>query len=212
MLTEIFKQLKTALILLMLFTLLTGFIYPMIVTGIAQLCFSWRASGSLIDQDGKIIGSELIGQAFTDPNYFWGRPSATMPFPYNAQSSSGSNLGPSNPNFLVTVKNRVANLRASDSQNHDLIPVDLVTASGSGLDPEISPLAAYYQAHRIAKVRGLSEDQILTLIDKAIKKRFLGIFGESRVNVLQLNLALDNLSKHSHWLTRNDNDRTTSQS
>lgn len=193
MLTSSIKQIKTAFMLLILFSILTGLIYPAVVTGLAQLLFSWRANGSIMQQNNKIIGSELIGQSFSDPKYFWSRPSATTPFPYNAENSSGSNLGPSNPDFLATVKDRVANLRKADPQNKNLIPVDLVTASGSGLDPEISPLAAFYQVHRVAIARGVSETEIQILIKNRIKNRFLKILGEPRVNVLELNLALDNL-------------------
>lgn len=190
-----FKQVKTSLMLLIILTLLTGIIYPVIVTGFAQLLFSWRANGSLIQQDEKWLGSELIGQSFTEPHYFWGRPSATKPFPYNALSSAGSNLGSSNPEFIALVKQRIAILKQADPQNQQAIPVDLVTASASGLDPDISPKAAYYQVARIAKIRGLSEKELHTLIERLIKHRFLGILGEPRVNVLQLNLALDNLKK-----------------
>ena len=185
------KQAKTAFILLVIFMLLTGLIYPGIVTGLAQLLFPWQASGSFIQQDGKTLGSQLIGQSFTDPKYFWGRPSATKPMPYNAAHSSGSNSGPNNPDFLKTVRERVTYLQQADLQNHDLIPVDLVTASASGLDPEISPAAAYYQVHRIAKLRKIPEREIAALIQNMIQDPFLKILGEPRINVLLLNLALD---------------------
>ena len=188
------NQLKIALILLVSFTLLTGLIYPVAVTGVAQLLFSKQANGSLIEQNGKTVGSALIGQSFTDPSYFWGRPSATSPYPYNGEASSGSNMGPSNPDFLTTVKDRIAHLREFDLQTR-LIPIDLVTASGSGLDPEISPLAAFYQVPRIAKIRQISENDLQVLIQSLIQNRTLGILGEPRVNVLQLNLALDTATK-----------------
>jgi K+-transporting ATPase ATPase C chain len=196
MMAETRKQLKVAFKLLILFTLLTGFIYPLAVTGIAQVFFPKLANGSLIQVNNKIIGSSLIGQAFTDLKYFSGRPSATQPFPYNAENSSGSNLGPSNPNFLATVKARVANLQkdnASLTGEHTL-PVDLVTASASGLDPEISPRAAYYQVARIAKARKLPTEKVQALVESQIKKRTFGFLGEPRVNILELNVALDNLA------------------
>lgn len=187
------SQLKIGLILLILFTILTGLIYPLVITVCAQLLFPWRANGSLIEQDSKIIGSILIGQPFTDARYFWGRPSATSPFPYNAESSSGSNMGPSNPKFLATVKERVGQFQTIAPVNNPLVPVDLVTASGSGLDPDISPLAAFYQVSSVAKARHISEKDIQDLIQALIQKRSLGILGEPRINILQLNLALDNL-------------------
>ena len=192
MFTETINQLKIAFILLILFTVLTGLIYPSIVTGIAQLLFPWKANGSFIEHNNKTVGSQLIGQSFSDPKYFWGRASATTPFPYNAASSSGSNLAPSNPELLTKIKARVTQLREADPQNSSRIPVDLATASGSGLDPEISPLAAFYQASRIAKARGRSEKEIQQLINENIHHRSLGILGEPRVNVLQLNIALNN--------------------
>jgi len=190
---EALKQLKTAIILLLIFTLLTGLIYPALVTSIAQLFFPFQANGSLIKYHNKLIGSELIGQSFTNTGYFWGRPSATTPFPYNAENSSGSNLGPTNPDFLSAIKTRVITLQKSDPHKQRSIPVDLVTTSGSGLDPEISPFAALYQVSRIAKARGIPEQKILLLIQHLTKNRYLGILGEPRLNVLQLNLALDNL-------------------
>lgn len=189
-------QLRIALILLLSFTVITGIIYPSIVTGIAQLLFPWEANGSLIKQNNIIIGSKLIGQSFTDPKYFWGRPSATTPYPYNALLSTGSNLGPSNPVLLTLIKQRIEILHKADPQNLQLIPVDLVTASASGLDPEISPLAAYYQVHRVALARGVSENLIKKLVDQNIQYRTLGILGEPRVNVLYLNKALDSLDHH----------------
>jgi K+-transporting ATPase ATPase C chain len=193
MLTDALKQIKIGLILLVLFTVFTGLLYPAVVTGIAQLFFPWQANGSLVKRENKIIGSVLIGQSFDSPNYFSSRPSATAPYPYNAAASSGSNMGPSNPVFLETVKDRVNHFKQFNPKNNSLIPVDLVTASASGLDPEISPLAAFYQVPRIAQARHISEKEIETLINGLIKNRTLGILGEPRVNVLELNIALDNL-------------------
>lgn len=193
---EILNQLKTGFILLLLLTVLTGLIYPTFITCIAQLIFPWQANGSLFEKNKQLIGSQLIGQSFTDPKYFWGRPSATSPFPYNAGNSSGSNLGPSNPNFLVAIKERVSRIKQNDYQ-HKLVPVDLVTASASGLDPEISPFAAFYQVSRIAKARSISEQKIQLLIRNFTRYRVLGILGEPRVNVLELNLALDRLAEKS---------------
>lgn len=193
MFKELVEQIKTALILLILLTILTGLIYPLLVTGASQLLFPWQANGSLIQQNGKNIGSLHIGQAFTSAGYFWGRPSATSPFPYNGAASSGSNFGPSNPDFLQTVRERVTHFKTMDTLNNRLVPVDLVTASGSGLDPEISPYAAYYQIPRIAQARHIPEGVIVELIQKQIENRSFYLLGEPRVNVLQLNLALDNL-------------------
>ena len=193
MFKEVLGQIKTAFILLALMTLITGLLYPLVVTALAALFFPWQANGSLIEQNGKPIGSLLIGQNFTSANYFWGRPSATTPFPYNGKASSGSNSGPSNLVFLETVKERVGHLKQIESQNSLSIPVDLVTASGSGLDPDISPLAAFYQASRIAAARNIPKTEIQALIQRQIKNRTYGLLGEPRVNVLQLNLALDNL-------------------
>jgi len=189
-------QFKIALILVISFTILTGLIYPVAVTGIAQLIFPKQANGSLVQINGKTVGSLLIGQSFTNPKYFWSRPSATTPFPYNGESSSGSNMGPSNPDFLATVKTRIADLGQFDSQTKHLIPIDLITASGSGLDPEISPLAAFYQVPRIAKIRHIPEKELQELIANLIQNRTFGILGEPRVNVLQLNIALDNLGSN----------------
>jgi K+-transporting ATPase ATPase C chain len=193
MIREIFQQIKIALPLLILFSILTGLLYPAFITGIAQACFPWQANGSLIKKDGKRVGSLWIGQAFKDPKYFWGRPSATTPFPYNAANSSGSNRGPSNLIYLATIENRVIQIKKTNAGNTSLIPVDLVTASGSGLDPDISPLAAFYQVRRIASSRGVATTEIIQLIKNHIKKRTGRILGEPRVNVLELNLALDNL-------------------
>lgn len=187
------RQLKTAATLFLMMTLITGLIYPLFITLIAQIFFNWQANGSLIQYQGKTIGSALIGQTFTDPKYFWGRPSATTPYSYNAANSSGSNLGPSNPTLLSTIKTRVDYLHKIDPNNSMLIPVDLVTASGSGLDPDISPLAAMYQVHRIATARGLPEAELQSLIQQYMKNRSFYILGEPRVNVLDLNIMLDGL-------------------
>jgi potassium-transporting ATPase KdpC subunit len=190
---EILQEMKIAFLLLILMSILTGFIYPLFVTAIAQLVFPWQANGSLIKRNGYLIGSELIGQSFTDPKYFWGRPSATTPFPYNAMNSSGSNLALSNPKFLGTVESRRLALRSDDWGSNALIPEDLVMASGSGLDPDISPSAAFYQIKRVAKARGIPEQRIRTLVENSIAHRTFGILGEDRINVLRLNLALDSL-------------------
>jgi K+-transporting ATPase ATPase C chain len=185
------KELKPALLVLALMTVLTGVAYPLLVTGIAQGLFRDQANGSLIEQDGKVVGSALVGQPFSDPKHFWSRPSATGPVPYNGGASSGSNLGPLNPALEEAVKARIAALKASDPTQTAPIPVDLVTASGSGLDPHISPAAARWQAPRIARVHGLSEADVAKLIDAHTEGRQLGLLGEPRVNVLTLNLALD---------------------
>ncbi|MHB8086565.1 MAG: potassium-transporting ATPase subunit KdpC [Dehalococcoidia bacterium] len=185
------RQLKISLKILGLFVLITGIIYPLLVTGIAQLVFNHQANGSLIVKDGKNNGSELIGQPFSDPHYFWGRLSATSPFPYNASSSSGSNLGPSNPSLLDNVNERIKALKAVDPSNAALIPVDLVTSSGSGLDPHISLAAAEYQSARVARYRSMSDAAVKALVLKYTEGRQFGVLGEPRVNVLLLNLALD---------------------
>jgi len=185
--------LRPALTLLLLLTGLTGFLYPLAVTGLGAVLFPHQAAGSLLVRDGRPVGSRLIGQAFSDPRYFWGRPSATTPQPYNALASGGSNLGPLNPALQQAVQARVAALRAADPDNHAAVPVDLVTASASGLDPEISVAGALYQAGRVARLRALSPDAVRALIRSGTHGKFLGVFGESRVNVLELNLALDRL-------------------
>jgi len=187
------SQIRPALMALLIFTVLTGLVYPLVVTGVAQLVFPAQANGSLITVNGKTVGSTLIGQQFTNPSYFWGRLSATGSYPYNAAASSGSNLGPTNPALLDEVKARVAALQAADPGNTQPIPVDLVTSSGSGLDPDISVAAALYQLPRVARLRGLSESAVRSVVDKYTKGRTLGFLGEPRVNVLQLNLALDGL-------------------
>lgn len=185
------KLLRNAVMLLLLMTVITGVLYPLVATGLAQLVFPRQANGSLIVKDGKPVGSVLIGQSFTDPKYFWGRPSATTPQADNGLNSGGSNLGPTNPALTDAVKQRIAALRAVDPGNTAPVPVDLVTASGSGLDPEISPAAAQYQLARVAKARGLSSPQVQALVSEYTRGRQLGVLGEPRVNVLQLNLALD---------------------
>jgi len=184
-------QFKPAVMAVLLFTLLTGLIYPLSVTGLAQLIFPHQANGSVIEKNGQTQGSELIGQPFDDPRYFWGRLSATSPFPYNAASSSGSNLGPSNPALTDAVKARIAALKVADPENTLPIPVDLVTASASGLDPNISVAAALYQVERVAKARDLSQETVRALVESQIENRQLGFLGEPRVNVLKLNLALE---------------------
>jgi len=182
---------RPALVLFVLLSALTGLIYPMAVTGVAKAAFPAQAAGSLIVIDGTTVGSKLIGQNFSDPKHFWGRPSATAPQPYNASASGGSNQGPLNPALTDAVKARVEALRAADPDNTAPVPVDLVTASASGLDPDISPAAAQYQAARVARVRGMPLAQVQSLIDKNTQQPLLGFLGESRVNVLALNIALD---------------------
>ena len=184
------RQLRYAIGFVVLLTVITGVIYPLAVTGIAQALFRHQANGSLISDNGEIIGSQLIGQPFSDPRYFWGRLSATG---YDAADSSGSNYGPTNPALLEAVQTRIDALKAVDPDNEDPIPVDLVTASASGLDPDISPAAAQYQVPRVARCRGLSEEQVSALVGRFTKGRQFGILGEPRVNVLKLNLALDEL-------------------
>jgi K+-transporting ATPase ATPase C chain len=186
-------QLRPALVALAALTLITGFLYPLAVTGIAQVLFPRQANGSLILIDGKPAGSSLIGQPFDAPKYFWGRPSATSPFPYNAAASSGSNLGPTNDALIKAVQARIDALKAADPDNPLPLPVDLVTASGSGLDPHISPASAGYQVARVARARGMEEAVVLQLVSQHTEGRQLGILGEPRVNVLALNLALDTL-------------------
>jgi len=170
---------------------LTGIAYPLLVTGIAQLAFPHQANGSLVESGGKTVGSTLIGQPFSDPKYFWSRPSATSPQPYNAMASSGSNQGPRNPALADAVKDRVKALRDADPDSKPAVPADLVTASGSGLDPEISVAAAEFQVHRVAKARGLAEDKVRALVSANTSGRTFGVLGEPRVNVVSLNLALD---------------------
>jgi len=190
------KHIKTACRLLLLLTLLTGLIYPLSITGLAKLFFPWQANGSLITKDGKIIGSKWIGQSFTSPAFFHGRPSSTTPFPYNANSSSGSNLALTNPLLINALQTNIHNLHQLDPENNQSIPMDLVTFSASGLDPDISPAAAYYQVSRIAKVRGISADIITHIVDKYTIGPLAGFIGESRVNVLALNMALEQLKPY----------------
>lgn len=185
-------QLRPACLLLLVFTVLTGLVYPLAMTGLAQVLFPAQANGSLITQRDRVVGSRLIGQEFSDPQYFWGRLSATAPA-YNAAASSGSNLGPLNPALKDAVQARIDALKAADPGNDAPIPVDLVTASASGLDPHISPASALYQLPRVARARGIAEDQVRTLIDAHSTPRTLGMLGEPVVNVLELNLALDSL-------------------
>ncbi|HEY4211875.1 MAG TPA: potassium-transporting ATPase subunit KdpC [Steroidobacteraceae bacterium] len=185
--------LRPALILLLVLTVITGVVYPVLVTGIATVAFPSQAGGSVITRDGKAIGSRLIGQSFTDPKYFWGRPSATSPQPYNGTASGGSNLGPVNPALIDAIKPRIEALRAADPGNTAPVPVDLVTASASGLDPDISVAAADYQAARVARARHVAPAVVQGLIAVHTQGRILGFLGEPRVNVLELNLALGDL-------------------
>lgn len=182
---------RPALLLLLVFTVLTGLVYPALVTGIAQVAFPDQANGSLIERNGQAAGSEWIGQSFSQPRYFWGRPSATGPMAYNGGASSGSNLGPLNPALHERVGALISALKAADPGNRDPIPVDLVTASGSGLDPHISVAAARWQIGRVARERGMSEDAVGALVQEATESRQLWVLGEPRVNVLKLNMALD---------------------
>jgi K+-transporting ATPase ATPase C chain len=190
-----FTMIRNAVMSLFIFMILTGIIYPLVVTGLAQAIFPHQANGSITARDGKEMGSELIGRQFEDLKYFWGRPSATSPYPYNGASSSGSNLGPNNPELIKAVQERIERLKAADPGNEAKIPVDLVTASGSGLDPHISPAAAEYQGARVSRSRVIDESKVRALIAAYIEPRQLGIFGEPTVNVLRLNLALDDLGK-----------------
>ncbi len=187
------KHIRPAIVSLVLLTVLTGLVYPVVVTGIAQLLFPSQANGSLIMKDGKPVGSALIGQPFDDLKYFWGRPSATSPFPNNAGASGGSNQGPTNPALKKAVQDRIDALRTADPDSKSPIPVDLVTTSGSGLDPHISPAAALYQVHRVAKARGKDEAALRQLVEQYTEGRQFGFLGEPGVNVLKLNLALDSL-------------------
>jgi K+-transporting ATPase ATPase C chain len=186
-------QLRPTLVIFLVLTILTGVLYPLSVTLIARLAFPFQAAGSVITQGGHAVGSALLGQPFTSPRYFWSRPSATAPQPYNGAASGGSNLGPTNPALLAAIRERVAALRAADPGNVRAVPVDLVTASGSGLDPHISPAAAEYQVARVARVRGLDAARVRELVRAATEGRSFGVLGEPRVNVLQLNRALDTM-------------------
>ncbi len=189
------SQLRAATVLFVLLTLLTGAAYPALITVLAQAAFPHEVAGSLIRRDGAVVGSELIGQHFDDARYFWGRPSATVPTPYNAGSSTGSNLGPTNPDHLKAVAERIAAMKQAHPDQPGAVPVELVTNSASGLDPHISPAAAEYQAARVARKRGISLDEIRKAIGTHTEPRALGILGEPRVNVLKLNLALEDLAK-----------------
>lgn len=191
------NEFKPALLMLALMTLVTGVAYPLLVTGIAHGVFPHQAEGSLREQAGRVVGTALIGQSFTAPGYFWGRPSATTPMPYNAAASSGSNLGPLNPALEEGVRQRIQALQEADPAQKAPIPVDLVTASASGLDPHISPAAAFWQAPRVARVRGLSQAAVERLIAAHTQDRQFGFLGEPRVEVLALNLALDRLRPSS---------------
>ena len=184
-------ELRRALVMLIVLTVITGVAYPLLVTGISQAAFHGRANGSLIERDGKAVGSTLIGQAFSDPKHFWGRPSATSPYPNNASASSGSNQGPLNPALTDAVSGRIKALHDADPDSTAPVPVDLVTASASGLDPHISPAAAEYQVNRVAKARKLEPQKVRDLVAQYTQGRQLGFLGEPRVNVLELNLALD---------------------
>jgi len=190
-----FKEFKAALLVFLALTVITGVIYPAVVTGVAQLLFVSQANGSLIERNGRAVGSALLGQAFTAPEYFWSRPSATGPVPNNGAVSSGSNLGATNPNLEKSVRTRIDVLRAADAENKRPIPVDLVMASGSGLDPHISPAAAEFQVERVARARRLPPAQVRALVAAATQGRTFGLLGEPRVNVLELNLALDGKRK-----------------
>ena len=192
------REFKTTLAVFALLTLLTGVAYPGVVWIFAQLVVPERATGSVIERDGKAVGSKLLGQAFTSPRYFWGRPSATGPFPDNGAVSSGSNQGVVNPSLLGAVRDRIAALRAADPGNTAAVPVDLVTASGSGLDPEISPAAAEYQVGRVARARGIEAARVRQMVAAATEGRSFGLLGEPRVNVLELNLALDAQAKQAN--------------
>lgn len=192
--SAITQSIRPAISIFVVITALTGLAYPALITGISQTLWSDLANGSLIHQQNKAVGSTLIGQSFTNPAYLWGRPSATSTTPYNGQASGGSNLGPLNPDLAKAVQDRIAALHQADPENTAAVPIDLVTASGSGLDPDITPAAAYYQAARIAKLRGVTVEQVKVVIQQHTQEPQAGLFGEPRVNVLQVNLALDQLA------------------
>jgi potassium-transporting ATPase KdpC subunit len=193
MLSDFVRELRPAIVLFVLLTIVTGIVYPLAVTGVAAVAFPDAAAGTLIVKDGKVVGSRLIGQPFDDPKYFWSRPSATGPYGYNAGASTGSNLGPLNETLEAAVRDRVENLKNADPTEQGSLPVDLVTTSASGLDPHISPAAAYYQVRRVARARGLSEERVHELVAEHVEGRTFEVLGEPRVNVLLLNLALDEL-------------------
>jgi K+-transporting ATPase ATPase C chain len=192
---SIYKECKTAVIILIIFIVITGLIYPFIITEIAQSVFPEKANGSLIVRDGKNLGSALIGQYFDSPKYFWGRPSSAEIFPYNVMGAKGSGISPANPKFIALIENRLELLQKAHKTNSK-IPIELVEDSGSGIDPHISPMAAYYQVSRVAKARGLKDAAVRKLVDEHVEDRQFGLLGEPRVNVLQLNLALDNKGKN----------------
>jgi len=200
MFKTIAKQCKATIILLLLFTLFLGFIYTGAITGFASILFPNKSNGSLIRQNNTVIGSKLIGQSFTSLKYFWGRPSVSSTLPYVAVTARGSNLGPTNPLLRKNIEDRIAIFKKSDLQNNNLIPIELVTASASGIDPHISPAAAFYQVNRVAKARNLHPDIVNQIVKDHIKKRQFGIFGEPRINVLELNLDLDarQAAPHKH--------------
>lgn len=181
----------TAALMLVVMTILTGFLYPLGVTAVAAILFPRQATGSILERDGQPVGSDLIGQSFDDPRYFWGRPTAIAPVPYNAMSGSGSNQATTNPALTDAVKDRVARLKDADPANTQPIPVELVTASGSGLDPHLSPAGALYQAGRVARVRGVPEEKVRSIMQSLVEKPTFGVLGQPRVNILRLNLALD---------------------
>jgi K+-transporting ATPase ATPase C chain len=189
---------RPAIVLFLIMTAITGIAYPLVVTGIAQLVFPDQAGGSLVMKGGNAVGSWLIGQNFSDPKYFWSRPSATSPQPYNGTGSTASNLGPLNPALMDGIKKNIDALHAADPSNTGPVPVDLVTASGSGLDPELSLAGARYQVARVAQVRGLSQAAVQRLVDSHARGKWLGLLGEPRVNVLELNMALDDLTAVKH--------------
>jgi K+-transporting ATPase ATPase C chain len=186
---------RPLIVIFVVLTAITGLAYPAVMTAFGQAAFHDQANGSLVEQNGKVVGSALIGQQFDAPQYFWGRLSATSPMPYNAQGSSGSNLGPTNPALLDEVKGRLDALKAAGTDMSKPVPVDLVTSSGSGLDPEISPAAAAYQVERVAKARNVAANDVQALVDRYTTGRQFGVFGEARVNVLKLNLALDEMKR-----------------
>jgi K+-transporting ATPase ATPase C chain len=189
------SNVRPALVMIVLMTILLGALYPAAVTAIASVIFPWQANGSLIEKDGKAVGSSLIGQPFSDPGHFWSRPSATGPYPYNASASSGSNQGPLNPALTDAVTARIKALRDADPGNTAPVPADLVTASGSGLDPHISPAAAEYQVARVARARDLDPAQVRALVEEFTEGRQFGFLGEPRVNVLRLNIQLDSITR-----------------
>ncbi len=189
------QQLRIAILIFIFLTVITGVLYPILITGISQAFIHHQANGSLIYRNGKAVGSSLIGQQFNDPEYLWGRPSATSPAPYNSASSAASNIGPSNPAFKEIIETRIRILKSADPRNTNPIPVDLITSSASGLDPHISPAAAYYQIPRIARTRGIPEDAVMKIIQVNSSRRLFGCIGENVVNVVKVNLDLGSYKK-----------------